>query len=241
MKYEQPGVERRERPRVKVRGAVTLRTALLVVRGTAINVSATTLEVKCDLGFALLTMAGSPVEIEMRLNGSEGSWFVLSGRVRRVRASSHSLVIAIASMPAPLLAWIAEQAKCIEPRLLEVMVVDRDIVRRILVAEAFRAEGCHVFEASTALEAFDELEGASFITDVFAVADTEPGHIGTDLRNHFDGAYLDALVVGVGEPNWTPTRERLVPDNVEGSLQGHVRALLLARSEARPSPALHQA
>lgn len=229
---KQQWVERREHAHVKVRGSAILRSAGHVVHGTAMNVSATTLEVRCDLGFALLAMAGSQVEIEMRLNGSEGSWFELSGRVRRVRAASHSLVIAIASPPAPLLAWIAEQTGRTQAPRLEVMVVDRDSGRRIQVADAFRAEGCHVTEAATPLEAFDELEGASFTTDVFAVGDTEPDDIGIDLRNHLDRAYVDALVVAVGLPEWTPTRIRLAPSNIEGLLRGNVRSVMMAHAEA---------
>ena len=226
---EQRWVERRGHAPVKVRGSVILRSAGHVVRGTAVNVSATTLEVKCDLGFVLLD---SPVAIEMRLNGSEGSWFELSGRC--VRAASHGVSIAIASAPAPLLAWIAKQMGRTHAPLLEVMVVDRDPSRRILIADAFRAEGCRVTEAANPLEAFDELEGASFTTDVFAVADTEPDAIGIDLRNYLDGAYVDALVVAVGQRELIPTRMRVAPNNIEGLLREHVRSVL-ARAAPRSS------
>lgn len=231
MMNEKTWVERRRHARVSVRAAVIVRSAGHAVHGTAVSVSATTLEVGCQLGASLLAMAGADVEITMRLNGATGGWFALSGRVRRVRAASHSVVIALASVPPPLATWIAEQTDRTEVSAIEVMVVDRDSGRRIQIAAAFRAEGCHVIEAGTPLEALDELERASFTTDVIAVADTDPDRIGIDLRDHLDDAG-NALVISIGDPEWTPTRARLASSDAEGPLQERVRLFLLARAAA---------
>jgi hypothetical protein len=60
---EQRWGERRQHAHVKVRGAVILRSAGHVVHGTAMNVSATTLEVRCDPGY-------SRAKIDRRLHDS---------------------------------------------------------------------------------------------------------------------------------------------------------------------------
>lgn len=227
---EESRSERREQPRVHVRGSVILRSGDDVVNGVAVSVSATTLEVECDRGFALLaTTDGAPLAIEMRLNGVAGNWFHLEGRVRRVRTANHSLVIDIVPVPAPLAAWIAAQTDRAHVPALEVMVVDSDVVRRARIAEAFRAEGCHVSETGSPLEALHGLEDASFTTRLIVVADTEPRSIGVDLRDYLDVAHV-AMVVAVGDPEDSPMRARLAPSDDARPLQECVRTLLLAHA-----------
>jgi CheY-like chemotaxis protein len=187
------------------------------------------LEIKCQLGFALLAMAGASVEIEMRLDGAAGSWFLLQGRVARIRAASHTLVIAIDALLPPLAALIASQDDKPAVSPIEVMVVDGDRVRRARVAEAFRAEGCHVAESSTPLEALDGLDTAPYATDVIAVADTALYGAAVDLRNYLDGTYLDTLVIAVGNPKRKPSRVLLDPSDVLGQLGAHVRSVLRLR------------
>lgn len=227
---EEPTAERRQHARVNVRGTVILRSEGSVVHGIAVNVSPTTLEVECNLGFALLTTAeGTALDIEMRLNGAVGNWFTLSGRVRRVRTANHSLVIDIEPVPAQLAAWIADQSGRTVIPSLEVMVVDSNVARRLRIADAFRAEGCHVIETGSPLEALHGLEGASFTTRLIVVADTEPRSIGVDLRDYLDGAHV-AMVVAVGDPEDTPMRARIAPFDDARPLQDCVRALLVAHA-----------
>jgi hypothetical protein len=184
----------------------------------------------------------------MRLDGAAGTWFLLHGQVKRVRATDDRLLIALGALPLPLAVLLTSKSGQPRARPIEVMVVDRDLARRVQVADAFRAEGCHVLEASTPLEAIDRLGAASYTTDVIAVADTVPDSIAVDLRNHLDVAYVDALVVAVGEPEWIPGRARLDPSESEGALPARVHSLLLLRpnrqerlpgpdQEVAPSPA----
>jgi hypothetical protein len=228
MSYE-PVIERRQQTRIEARGSVILRGRGLEVHGRAVNVSETVLEVRCEPVRTLLSMAGISLEIEMRLDGAAGTWFLLHGQVARVRPADNGLVIAISALPLPLAVLLASNAGQARARPIEVMVVDRDVARRIRVAEAFRAEGCHVVEAGSPLEAIDALGTASYATDVIAVADTVPDSIALDLREHLDAAYVDALVVAIGEPEWIPTREHLDPSDSEGLLPNRVQSLLLLR------------
>jgi CheY-like chemotaxis protein len=177
-------------------------------------------------------MAGSSVEIEMRLDGSAGTWFVAHGRVARVRAASHSLVVALEALPQSLAVLLAAETGRARFAPIEVMVIDGDRTRRAQLSEAFRAEGCHVVEAGTTLEALDSLTVASFVTDVIAVADTTPERVGTELLDYLATAHTSTLVVGMQDPDWSPHVARLAPSDVEGVLRDRVRSLLL-RSEIR--------
>ena len=101
MNYEQPLIERRQHMRVNARGAVILRSGGREIHGRGVVVSHTSLEVRCQLGFTLLSMAGMSVEIEMRLDRDATS-FVVHGQVARVRGANHSLVITLGVLPEPL-------------------------------------------------------------------------------------------------------------------------------------------
>lgn len=234
MKDQGPQIERRRNTRVYVRGPATVRGRLRDVPGYVIAVSETALEIRCQLRTALLAMAGASVEVEMRLDGQTGEsvgWFVLHGRVARVRFDNQSLIIQIGALPRPLAALIERISESAVPPV-QAMIVDRESARRTRVAEAFRAEGCQVIEVATPIEALHWLERGWRGTDVFAVADTIPDTVGVDLRAFLDTVSPDALVVALGGPEWTPGRERLDPSDADGILASHVRSLLLGRSAA---------
>jgi hypothetical protein len=204
-----------------------------VIHGRGGVIDETWLEVRCQLGFTLASMAGTSVEIEMRLDGAAGTWFIAHGNVARVRAANHSLIITLDVLPLPLAALLADEDAHARVALIEVMVVDRDRARRTRVSQVFRAEGCHVVEAGTTLEALDALAGASFATAVFAVADTVPESAGIDLRDYLETAHAAALIVGIGDPEWTPTRARLDPSATEPLLRARVKSLLLGPFQTR--------
>lgn len=232
MKYEKTSIERRHHTRVHARGSVILRAAGQQAHGRAIVVSDTALEVSCQLGAALPALAGASVEIEMRLDGETGGWFILHGQVARVRPEKNSLVIAIAALPEPISALLARHAHDPAVRAVEVMIVDSELARRTRVAQAFRAEGCHVLEVSTALDAIDSLERGDNATDLIAVADTIPETAGTELRDYLEQAHADSFVIAVGDPEWLPGRTRLDPSDADGQLSAHVRSVLLAQANS---------
>ncbi len=235
MEYQESRIERRRHVRVAARGAVILRGDNQELHGRAVVVSETALEVRCQPGLALVAMAGAPVEVEMRLDGEIGGWFILHGQVQRVRDLDHRLVITITTLPGPLASLIAKTAGRSGLAPIEVMIVDAAVAERTRVAEAFRAEGCHVVEAGTPLEAIGGLEGSASATTLIAVADTIPDRIGIELRDYLDSMQEGAFIVALGEPEWTPTRTRLDPSNADGLLDARIRALLLMRSGLQPS------
>lgn len=226
MDYEQPSIGRHQHTSVSARGTVILRGGGREIRGRGVVVDRMALEVRCQLGFALLSLAGTSVEIEMRLDGSAGTWFIAHGKVAHVRAANHSLIIELDVLPLPLATLLADDARA-PGALMEVMVVDGDRTRRRRVSDAFRAEGCHVVEAGTALEALDAITSASFATVVFAVADTVPERAGIDLRGYLETAHAAALIVGIGDPELAPMRARLDPSDTEALLRTRVKSLLL--------------
>lgn len=67
--------------------------------------SASEVEVRCPLGFALAAMAGTPVELEL-LDEPGSQWLQFRGHVTHVRPATHSLVIHIDDIPAQLEALI---------------------------------------------------------------------------------------------------------------------------------------
>lgn len=114
MVYEQPLIERRQHVRVSVRGDVILRVGGREIHGRSVVVSETNLEVRCQLGFTLLSLAGASVAIEMRLDSAPGTWFVTQGRVARVRPASHSLVIKLGRLPESLATLLADETGKVE-------------------------------------------------------------------------------------------------------------------------------
>ena len=64
---------------------------------------------------------------------------------------------------------------------------------------------------------------------MIAVADTAPENVGADLRDYLDIAHAEAIVVGIGDAEWTPTRPRLDPSDADGMLRSNVKSLLQLR------------
>jgi hypothetical protein len=60
------------------------------------------LEVQCELGFMLLSMAGMAVDVDLELDEPNLRIRPLRGRVTHVRAQSHSLVVRLTEVPRDL-------------------------------------------------------------------------------------------------------------------------------------------
>lgn len=84
--------DRRQHLRVPTHGAVVFWARGQEVRGRLASLSDVALDVRCNLGFALLGMAGAHVDLELVVEGSDARWR-FAGQVRFVRAASHTLVI----------------------------------------------------------------------------------------------------------------------------------------------------
>ena len=98
--------ERRRYTRVPAHGDVVFRGREHVIHGRVVTLSEVALEVRCQLGFSILGMAGQAVDLAVVVEGIEGPWS-LSGRVRTVRAATHTLVIEY-DPPPPAIARLIE-------------------------------------------------------------------------------------------------------------------------------------
>ena len=126
MSPTEPAHERRLHVRVPVRGDVTFQIGDHEVHGRIVTVSDAALDIRCQLGFAILGMAGQPVDIAVVLDDHR-RW-KLTGHVQFVRASTHTLVIAY-DAPAPDLAREIE-ARLTDSRAdaaaLQMMILTRE-------------------------------------------------------------------------------------------------------------------
>lgn len=115
MKWHPGGIDRRHHHRIPTAGQVVLHAQRGDIHGQLRVLGVNDLEVECDLGFGLLSMAGAAVEVELSLEGTGLRFVPLRGRVTHVRAESHSLVVRISEIPRELAAVI--EASLAHPEL----------------------------------------------------------------------------------------------------------------------------
>jgi CheY-like chemotaxis protein len=192
-------------------------------------------------GISLLADGGvSPLEVadrvrvSVRLDGV-GHWFHLGGSVARIDACGLTTVLAIELFDVPqdfedlvqneLLSVL--ECAC-EPQIL---VVDAARQRRDLVAAAFRATGCRVIEASSALEAIAEIDQSRLHLWAVVIADTEIASRADDLRTYLREAYprVPLVVVGAGRR----TRAHLTVDRFP-DLALQIQSLVAMRDQIGP-------
>jgi hypothetical protein len=106
MELRPPGTDRRHHHRIPTTGRVTLHVPRGDIHGELMVLGPNDLEVRCDLGFMLLSMAGATVDIELSLDEAGLRFLPLRGRVTHVRAQSHSLVVRLTEIPRQLAALI---------------------------------------------------------------------------------------------------------------------------------------
>lgn len=107
MDFRPEAAERRHHHRVPTTGHVVLRVrrnGINDIHGQLMVLGVNDLEVQCDLGFKLLSMAGVAVDVELALgeSGHGVKFWPLRGRVTHVRAASHSLVVRLTEIPREL-------------------------------------------------------------------------------------------------------------------------------------------
>jgi hypothetical protein len=189
-----------------------------------ISVSEAGVEATCELGFVEQEILGAMIDLQLRLDGSEGGWLTGHGAVTTVRPESHRIVVSIPDRIPELSAYIAKSTIELH-RPPDVMVVDRDRPRRTQTAAAFRREECEVFEATTPLEALDHLDrGAD--PSLIEIAPSTPEGVANELRDYLEVAHPDSRQVHVsGESSVAPTsrRDRL---HERSALRKRVRAVL---------------
>jgi hypothetical protein len=99
MELRPEGIDRRHHHRIPATGHVVLRVPRGEIHGQLRVLGVNDLEVQCDLGFTLLSMAGTPVDVELTLHDTGLRFLPMRGRVTHVRAQSHSLVVRLTEIP----------------------------------------------------------------------------------------------------------------------------------------------
>lgn len=191
-------LDRRQHIRIQPKGTVSLISGEHTRLGRIANL--------CQGGLLVATTAPAPdellgraVEMELRLDGQLAEWMQASGRILRV--TSDGIAIHFEQMSASLARMIDEvsTASRASLRILSAVLVDAEPDRRSAMAEAFRAAGCRVDEASTPLEAIVRLGESSFEPDLIVIADSDPPAVADDLRRFVERHHPDAKLVTIGD------------------------------------------
>jgi CheY-like chemotaxis protein len=198
-----PMLERRAHARIELKGTAVILAGEHVQRCRISNM--------CEGGMLVATavsaparLLGRPVDIEMRLDGGFAQWLRVTGRI--VRIDAERLAVTFDSVPPLLLRLLDDMAAASRnrKRVLSIVLVDEDLDRRALIAEGFRAVGCGVIEASTALEAIVRLGESSFEPDLIAVADSIPSVHSETLREFVDREHPHVKLVTITNDSIEP-------------------------------------
>jgi hypothetical protein len=115
MELRPQDTDRRHHHRIPTTGRAVLHVPRGDIHGELMVLGPNDLEIRCDLGFMLLSMAGAVVDLELFLDESGLRFLPLRGRVTHVRAQSHSLVVKLTEIPRQLAALI--EASLAHPEL----------------------------------------------------------------------------------------------------------------------------
>jgi hypothetical protein len=142
----------------------------------------------------MLPPGGALVHLDLRLDGL-GTWLHLSGVVVRVDTHGPDFVLAIELLVVPsdfedlVQDELLSELECAhQPRLL---LVDGARGRRALVADAFRAMGCHVIEVSSPLEAIAKIDQSRLHLWAVMVADSKLASQAEELRRFLAETHPD--------------------------------------------------
>jgi CheY-like chemotaxis protein len=193
--------ERRRDQRISPKGTIILRSGRVdthTLQGRIANL--------CLNGLSMTTRTSAPerllgadVELSVRLDGRDSSWFELGGHILRLGATS--LAMALVTVPSSFTQMIEEAVgnSHRNDRMLSIVLVDAMAERRRAMAEGFRSGGCTVIEVSTPLEAIVRLGESHFEPDLIAIADSNPGTISDEMRRFVETEHPRARLVTIGD------------------------------------------
>ncbi|HEU0032623.1 MAG TPA: PilZ domain-containing protein [Kofleriaceae bacterium] len=190
--------ERRRTPRITAKGTVVFRAGDHEQAGRLSNLSEGGVFVVTTTT-APTRLLGRTVDLELRLDTGHAEWLRATGKIARIRPDGVAIVFD--TLAAPLLRMLDEltTASRAHARIISVVLIDADPVRRALMAGGFRAIGCAVIEAATPLEAIVRLGESSFEPDVIAVADSDPTANADQMRAFVERDHPDARLVRIGD------------------------------------------
>jgi hypothetical protein len=206
-------IERRRGHRIEPKGSVNLDIQGHIQTGRIANLAEGGLFIITSTTVPMRFFA-RPVTLELRFDDANAWWIHCTGRIVRIR--NDGVAVAFDSPPPAILRMVDELtvASRAHDRVISVVLIDADSIRRSAMVAGFRAAGCNVTEASTPLEAIVRLGEASFEPDVIAVADSLPVAAADEMRNFVTRAHSNAKLVTIGD-------ELLEPDGIAHWLSSH--------------------
>jgi hypothetical protein len=224
--------DRRQHARIEPKGTVTLHALGNVHRGRLVNIGVGGLYMATQIRVPD-RLLGRVIDLELRFDGPVGAWQRLTGRVSRIDADGLAIVFDAPTAPA-LLRILDDLATAshASARVISVVLVDADAGRRMAIASGFRATGCQVMEAATALEAIVRLGESQFEPDIIAVANPQPGTTG-EMRAFIEREHPNSMLVTIGPELLDPAglANWLSSTTAAPDLPTRIRTLLFARTD----------
>ena len=219
--------DRRRHARISAKGAVVIHVGEIAHHGRIADVSGG--------GVLVVTPVTPPerwlgrnVDVEIRLDDAQAEW--LRGTARIVRICADGLALAFEQVPPTLVRVLDElgDASRARHRMLAVVLIDTDPVRRSAMVAGFRKVGCAVVEAASPLEAIVRLGESSFEPDVIAIADSDPGASANELRAFTQQHHPNAKLVTIGDERGSSDAARswVSSDDTAADLPQRIRAML---------------
>lgn len=219
--------ERRSDQRIAPKGTAILRADTYMLRARIANLSRSGLLITTRTT-APERLLGARVEVSLRLDGPDSSWFELGGQILRIGASS--LAMALVTVPPAFTRIVDDTIRRSQrnDRMLSIVLVDASSKRRIAMADGFRSAGCTVLDVTTALEAIVRLGESEFEIDLIAVADSQPASISDEIRRFVEVEHPSARLVTIGDAATAPEglKRWLSSANPNADLAARIRAVL---------------
>lgn len=206
MKTSEARPERRRDQRISPKGTVIVRAPSVetyLLRGRIANLSRNGLSMTTRTT-APERLLGARVELSLRLDARESSWFDLGARILRINASS--MAMAFDAVPSAFVQIVDETVtrSLRNDRMLSIVLVDATTERRAAMAEGFRFAGCTVVEVATPLEAIVRLGESRFEPDLVAIADSLPATISEEMRRFVEAEHPGTRLVAIGDAATAP-------------------------------------
>jgi PilZ domain len=195
--------ERRRHARISPKGTVVAHASDHVQHGRISN-----------LGFGGLfatTAVAAPARllertarIEIRFDGQQGDWLHANGRFSRITAGAMALTLDELSPDLQRVIGEMVGSSRAHGRVMNMVLIDADVVRRTRMSIAFQMAGCTVVDAASPLEAIVRLGESMFEPDLIAIADSAPSQISDDLRQFVEREHPHTKLVSIGDGDIGP-------------------------------------
>lgn len=164
--------------------------------GRVLNISKSGILVGMHRGAPDLALAQT-VSLEIRLDSGVAEWLTATGKVARIDDQGVAITF---DAPHPTLTAMIDNAtgaSDVSMRVLTVVLIDRDLLRRQRMSSQLQARGCTVFEVGSPLEAIVRLGELSFEPNVVAVADSFAAEDARAMRDFIQRRHPSAQLVTI--------------------------------------------